>query len=125
MNVGEELVALGHATYPFIEQATSETTSEETKDSQCPDEGISMPEDVNNVKSNIDNVVEDLVNDVVDRSMGSSFDGIQNCNEHVVIKPNSITKQDIASVADTNISPVEALKETPIRIMSNNSTSWQ
>ena len=118
-------MALGHATYLGIGQASPETASEEPKDSNCMDEGISMPEDINNVKSNVDHVVEDLVNDVVDRSMGSSFDGIQNCNEHVVIKPDSIPKQDLASVTDTNISPVEALKETPIRIMSNNSTSWQ
>ena len=118
-------MALGHAIYPSLEADTPETTLEVTKNSQCTDEGISMQEDTNNVKSNIDHVVQDPVNDVVDKRMGSSSDGEQNCDERVVTKPNGISKKDLASLTDSNITPIDALKENPIRIMSNNSTSCQ
>merc|ERR1711997_96720 len=45
----------------------------------------------------------------------------ENSNILKVGKPNGISKKDSASITDSNITVIEALTETPIRIMSNNS----
>ena len=89
------------------------------------DEGISVNEEIEMTDTNsiINKEIRDHVDDIADISIAPSLDNVQNYNDPKDAK----TKDDfqIDSTKESSISPIEALQETPIRIVSSNSTSCQ
>ena len=116
INIGEELIALGHATYIDV-----------TKNSECMDEGISVNEEIEITDTNsiISKEMKDLVDDITDNSIVSSSNNVQNCKDPEDIKTKDDFQNESSPIKESSISPIEALQETPIRIMSSNSTSCQ
>ena len=110
------MIELGHATYSNV-----------TKNSECLDEGISVNEENEMTDTNgiINKEIKDLVHDRADNSIVSSSDDVQNCNDPEDTKMKDDLQTDSSSIKESSISPIEALQETPIRVMSSNSTSCQ
>ena len=128
INIGEELIALGHATYPNVngkknQDASNEPSLTSEKNSECMDEGISVNDKIEetDTTNNTNNVMEDFV----DKDMVSSSTGAQNCNNREKTKTKNTSTNDSLPMKENDLSTFETLQETPIRIMPNNSTTYQ
>ena len=89
INIGEELIALGHATYPNVNCKKNQDASNEPnltlkKNSECMDEGISVNDKIEETHAirHFVNVTEDFV----DKDMVSTTTGAQNQNNRGKIK---------------------------------------
>ena len=128
INIGEELIALGHATYPNVNGNKNQVASKDAsltsmKNSECMDEGISVNDKIEETHaiSHFDNVTEDFV----DKDMVSTTTGAQNQNNRGKIKTKNTSTNDSLPMKENDLSTFETLQETPIRIMPNNSTTYQ
>ena len=128
INIGEELIALGHATYPNANGKKNQVASKDPsltsmKNSECMDEGISVNDKIEETDaiSHFDNVTEDFV----DKDMISTSAGAQNQNNRGKIKTKNTSTNDLLPMKENDLSTFETLQETPIRIMPNNSTTYQ
>ena len=128
INIGEELIALGHATYPNVNCKKNQDASNEPnltlkKNSECMDEGISVNDKIEETDAinHFNNVMDDFVN----KDMVSSSTGAQNQNNLEKIKTKNTSTIDSLQMKENESSTFETLQETPIRIMPNNSTTYQ
>ena len=128
INIGEELIALGHARYPNANGKKNQVASKDAsltsmKNSECMDEGISVNDKIEETDAinHFNNVMDDFVN----KDMVSSSTGAQNQNNLEKIKTKNTSTIDSLQMKENESSTFETLQETPIRIMPNNSTTYQ
>ena len=128
INIGEELVALGHATYPNVngkknQDASNEPRITSKKNSECMDEGISVNDKIE--ETDAINHFHNVIEEFADKDKVSSSTGVQNQNNREKIKTKDTSTNDSLPMKENDLSTFETLQETPIRIMPNNSTTYQ
>jgi hypothetical protein len=131
INIGRELVALGHAIYldgrkigePMTKEPTLELAGSKDIPSNClADEGIGIKENIEETKAkcNIEDVMEGFVHDIVDRSLAQSSGKIHNSNrEKEESKSDDAMNSQQSTRIGSTLDSIKALSDTPIKLMPN------